>query len=335
MKYTRLPGKKAGFYRRWTLWIGEDHLLSVESNIYSEHYKRFHFKDIQAFIVRRTVHGLITNIILTILACLSAFVVVMYMPKQISIPAILTWAVLPCGILVMLLINLVKGATCTCHVKMPLTVHELPSLWRIKHVDRMLAQIRPRVEAVQGRLSVDKIQATTALTAPGPLNSIPSFFPREEILEYGGGAHWFLFGLLIVEAGLTLLRYEHGSLALTLVNMASGIALFVLIIIALRKQKARAVPSLAKTMTRAALAVCTAGYLLSYVYASFLLVKSRNMKLFDNEWAMVSALAEVERSADPFLSKVDVAYAAATLLCGVTGLLAMAFNRQPHVKRTG
>ena len=46
------------------LWLGKDHLLLVESNGYSERYKRFYFKDIQALIIRKTKVGIIRAVVL-------------------------------------------------------------------------------------------------------------------------------------------------------------------------------------------------------------------------------------------------------------------------------
>src|SRR5262245_127100 len=37
-----------------SLWLGGDHLLVVESNGYSEKYRRFYFKDIQALTICKT-----------------------------------------------------------------------------------------------------------------------------------------------------------------------------------------------------------------------------------------------------------------------------------------
>src|SRR3954469_9427386 len=51
-----------------SLWLGKDHLLVVESNGYSEKYRRFYFKDVQALIICKTKMGLIRAIVLGALA---------------------------------------------------------------------------------------------------------------------------------------------------------------------------------------------------------------------------------------------------------------------------
>src|SRR5438270_7546384 len=69
-EYRRLPGR--GYRRQgsWiaatrtisTLWMSKDHLLCIDSmGGYSEDYKRFYYRDIQAIIVRKTKKHRIWN----------------------------------------------------------------------------------------------------------------------------------------------------------------------------------------------------------------------------------------------------------------------------------
>src|SRR5436305_13755595 len=37
-----------------SLWLGKDHLLCIDTNGYTETYKRFYFRDIQALVIRKT-----------------------------------------------------------------------------------------------------------------------------------------------------------------------------------------------------------------------------------------------------------------------------------------
>src|SRR5262249_54585927 len=68
--YQSLPGRgrRSGFVSfgiasGWcSLWLGPDHLLAVDSKNYQEEYKRFYYRDIQAFIARRTKRVLAMNI---------------------------------------------------------------------------------------------------------------------------------------------------------------------------------------------------------------------------------------------------------------------------------
>ena len=53
-RYRRLPGRAFSLVSRDSLWLAEDHLLSVQSNRFSEDYRRYYFRDIQAFAIQRT-----------------------------------------------------------------------------------------------------------------------------------------------------------------------------------------------------------------------------------------------------------------------------------------
>src|SRR5207247_848529 len=67
-EYHRLPGtgrRRQGFVSasaiRSRIWLGKAHLLCVDSMVFSEDYKRFYFRDIQAVVIRRTSRGKIWN----------------------------------------------------------------------------------------------------------------------------------------------------------------------------------------------------------------------------------------------------------------------------------
>ena len=72
-EYQRLPGRGtlldgdkwyATSRAMCTVWLGRDHLLLVSRAGYTENYKRFYFRDIQAIIIRKTVTSLIGNTVI-------------------------------------------------------------------------------------------------------------------------------------------------------------------------------------------------------------------------------------------------------------------------------
>ena len=76
-EYQRLPGRGTQVDGdRWlavsrslcTVWMARDHLLLVSRTGYTETYKRFYFRDIQAVIIRKTATAFVGNIVLSILA---------------------------------------------------------------------------------------------------------------------------------------------------------------------------------------------------------------------------------------------------------------------------
>ena len=78
ISYTRLPGRglrKAVFAvtaTRCRLWLAADHLLAVDSTTASESYRRFYFRDIEAFVIRRTAGRQMWNWVLLLLALVTA-----------------------------------------------------------------------------------------------------------------------------------------------------------------------------------------------------------------------------------------------------------------------
>src|SRR5260221_9835524 len=52
--YRRLPGRGSTLTYYASLYEAADHLLQAASNGYTETYKRFYFRDIQAIIIRKT-----------------------------------------------------------------------------------------------------------------------------------------------------------------------------------------------------------------------------------------------------------------------------------------
>lgn len=70
MKYIRLPGSRHGLFSKSTLWLADDHLLVVEFNGYTESYKHFPYKDIQALIARKTSRHKVWSVVLAVSATL-------------------------------------------------------------------------------------------------------------------------------------------------------------------------------------------------------------------------------------------------------------------------
>ena len=75
MEYRRLPGGGFSFAgMRYRLWLGGDHLLCVSGPGYTEEYRRFYYRDIQAIITRRTARGEVLSIVFASLAGIVAAV---------------------------------------------------------------------------------------------------------------------------------------------------------------------------------------------------------------------------------------------------------------------
>lgn len=155
--YTRLPGKglrREGFValtRTWcTLWIADDHLLSVDNHLFSEDYKRFYFRDIQAIIMAKTRRGAVWNAILGTMVAL--WLLIMF--RQNSMEGRIAWVVVAAIFLVLLLINVLRGTTCRCQLITAVHQETLPSLNRLTTANKVLDILRQRIRQAQRDLNV-------------------------------------------------------------------------------------------------------------------------------------------------------------------------------------
>jgi len=164
MRYQRLTRARArstfaaAFTSRSSLWLGDDHLLSVDSTGYSETYKRFYFRDIQAIVITETNRRTIWNGVL-ILPPVFALVGLMMsaFPLRQNVGAAIAWSIIATIFLVPLLINNLLGSTCTSQLSTAVQIEKLPSLSRVRQTRKVLEKIRPLVTAAQGALTAEEV----------------------------------------------------------------------------------------------------------------------------------------------------------------------------------
>ncbi|HZV33997.1 MAG TPA: hypothetical protein VFB72_05425 [Verrucomicrobiae bacterium] len=168
-KYRRMPGTGMGYALRSTLWLGEDHLLSIRSSGYSEDYKRFYFGDIQAIVIRQTQTGRIIN------GVLSAFAVVSLMAALTTSAGVNIFWYIVTGVFVsFLLLNTLLGPTCVTHLRTAVQSEDLQSLRRLHRARKVLARMRPLIARAQGQLSPAEIPARMTELAKPPVQSTPA-----------------------------------------------------------------------------------------------------------------------------------------------------------------
>ena len=133
---------------RSSLWLGRDHVLCVDSTGYTERYRRFYFRDIQAVVLRKTQHGAVWALAFGSLAGLfTLFAVILKDPVWPYVLGTLA------GLSALgLLLQLAEGPTCVCHLGTAVQSEELPALNRLRreilkdHRDDL--SLRQRIEAV-------------------------------------------------------------------------------------------------------------------------------------------------------------------------------------------
>jgi hypothetical protein len=166
---------------RSSLWLGKDHLLNIDSNRFTEEYKRFYFRDIQAITIRKTKRREIWNFALLML--LIGWIAMVINELSSAGPAIDPAMGTLLGALflilaVPLLANNVLGPSCAVYLQTAVQIEELPSLSRMRRARKVLDRIRPLIVAAQGQLTPEEVsirirgmiqpQEGTAEASPAP-----------------------------------------------------------------------------------------------------------------------------------------------------------------------
>src|SRR5215469_6093248 len=108
-----------------SLWLAKDHLLVVEFNGYTEKYRRFYFKDIQALIICKTKIGLIRAIVLGALGLFFGLLAVAMRDELVALCFMSGIALL---LVVSAIADALYGPTALCSLRTAVQTEELPSL---------------------------------------------------------------------------------------------------------------------------------------------------------------------------------------------------------------
>ncbi len=154
--YKKLPGKalvRGIFLGYHTLWLGNNHLLSVNNHGFAEDYKRFYFRDIQAISIQRTNQGKLWNSIWTILAGLSVLAV-LGTEGYDGLP----WLIISVICVVFLVINLARGPTCKCDIITAVQRETLPSLSRLRTANKVTRTLKRMIKKTQGEVNFEEVR---------------------------------------------------------------------------------------------------------------------------------------------------------------------------------
>ena len=181
IRYQRLTrartrsGFAVAFRSRSSVWLGPDHLLCVDTNGYSETYKRLYFRDIQAIAIRESPRRSVWNAILMLptVICFVGLVITALAGKNIA--GIIIWSFFFALVAIPFVVNNVRGATCACQLRTAVQTQDLPSLCRVRQTRKILGKIRPLIAAAQGgELSVETAVAQMRDWAAAPSEEPPA-----------------------------------------------------------------------------------------------------------------------------------------------------------------
>jgi hypothetical protein len=207
-EYRRLPGSKWTPLGSVTLWAGEDHLLLVELRGFTEIYRRFYFRDVQAIVLRgveRTGERVLFGIFALILLLLAV---------ATGRPWTIFWGSLSALLFLALVVDLARGPGCACTLRTALQTVELRSLRRLRTARRVIDRLRPLIELEQGALAAGDLAArieggagqaragTADRTpvAPPVVPQPPVLAPERPLRHDNGRVHEALAYVLLVSA---------------------------------------------------------------------------------------------------------------------------------------
>ena len=137
---------------RSNLWLGSDHILCVETEGFSENYRRFYFRDIQAITLRRTRRALVLGLITGLLSALLGFSVLAVndVAGKWVLGILATVCIIPFAV------NLIYGPTCNCELRTAVQTESVPSMGRVRRARRVISRLRPLIAEAQGQLTPEE-----------------------------------------------------------------------------------------------------------------------------------------------------------------------------------
>ncbi len=270
MKYRRVPGLLLAGGRS-TLRVADDHLLLCDYRTrFTERYKRFYFSDIEAVIIRKTIHWIVWMVVWGFVAfCL--FLVGLFVGWNKTLFIIE-------GVLIFfVLIQAMRGPSCRTHIQTAVQVDVLPMLRYVRRATRVIATISSLIEQVQGKrgeIAPSLAKISIRPESPAAAAVVSSSSPVPSLAQASGGRHELSL-LHVVTFALVLLT---GLNAIWEVNFPSTIsfAIFVAffslsavlgLIALVRKGKRRVHRGAATMVWLLMISFVMGGSTLTYVYS--------------------------------------------------------------------
>ncbi|WP_309385119.1 hypothetical protein [Cerasicoccus frondis] len=154
----KLAAKGGSTFERQKVYFGEDHLLVIDGT-YAERYRRLYYKDIQALLRIPTFSSVLIQLFLMMIMLFS----LMGMASGANAP---NWGGLFVLVPTLLLFaySLYLGRSCSVGLKTPVQIVRLPVFGTTRKARKFEANLTERIEAIQGRLTSEALQAAQSPT---------------------------------------------------------------------------------------------------------------------------------------------------------------------------
>ncbi len=303
--YKRLPGGGVGLLRTTSYWLGPAHLMAVYVEGYTERYRRFDYRDIEAIVIRKTRTATVWNYGLGI-------AIVLFTAWAFSFDLIGRGMLLigVAALIPALVLNALRGPTCVCYLRTAVQNEKLPGLTRLRKARRALAQLRPLIEAAQGGLTGDMIVAAQAATAPtGPATMVVarpavaavsiSQSKTATAHRYDGRFHAATFGLLLGIGALmgASIFVQHAAIVVGESVLALGAGACA--VVSMVRQHGNRMRVALQALTWASLAYAVVYFFFRYIYG--MVVAFRNPRVFMSQWEIYRQMASISPLDSEFL----------------------------------
>jgi hypothetical protein len=285
--YRKLPGA-SGMFLKSKLWLGPDHVLRVRRSLFSEEYRRYYFRDIQAIVlIEKDSLALYLYALAGLLAVWAG--VLLYIRH---------WVAAAMGGLVVGFVALLGWhyPDCICTLKTAVSNDVLRPLGRLRYARRSIALLREAVEDAQGAWAGDAQPAAQ----DGAGHEATRIAPAIPLRHYPGDVHLWLFALMLVASASSAFEAFHRSTALAVVDSALGLGIIALVILAAIKQRGTDLPRAVRRVVVVSVVWLTVSFVVGMILGLMLMARmdlrhpdqraiERHPAFIAARWAGVSA----------------------------------------------
>jgi hypothetical protein len=162
--YQKLVGWRGSVGSRFSLWLGEGHVLLAEANMMTERYQRVRLSDIQGFLVRPSLEARWVTAVGAGLVLLFAVLASTLSNREISV-MFWVFAAMSAPIL---LYGLLGARTCRFYVVTAVQRTEWPNVARRRKARKLLARLEPLIREIQLADAASGVDAGPAGDSPAP-----------------------------------------------------------------------------------------------------------------------------------------------------------------------
>lgn len=313
----------AGTYR---LYLGSDHLLYVCNERFSESYKRFYFRDIQALVLSQTARRNTFNIILL---CLTAGTLFLSWAVGATAGAAAGWWMAGLFLLIFgtpFVLNNALGPTCTCYVKTAVDNYEVTSLKRVRTAYRVFDDVNPLIIAAQGAFPPEELQAKVAESAIGGTAPAPLAKPAIPLRHETGRYHALLFGALLMDCAVTSVDFVIKNLGVTLSSTLLTFVLIGLLVTALIRQQNSDIRKPLRAIVWGTLGYIALILGLGYVHNIIMSLESPGLE--SNQWEWLKLISAASPWDSPLLLISYLTSIVGSFVLGVGGFVALRNHRR-------